>query len=42
MQIEDVMQDGFDLELSAIMENKQKIAPFLRELHWKEATLILQ
>ncbi len=31
LRIEDVMQDGFDLELSAIMENKQKIAPFLKK-----------
>lgn len=33
LRIEDVMQDGFDLELSAIMENKQKIAPFLKKIH---------
>ena len=31
LRIDDVMKDGIDLELSAIMENKQKIAPFLKK-----------
>ena len=31
VEISDVMKDGFELEISAIMENKEKIGPFLKK-----------